>query len=276
MMPVRAIRRRRIDAVSIDHRLGTRDEEGPGGATHKGGQSRRSHDPRRRCSPASGEDHIEGMNVGSLPSEMWFIKLGMLPRRSSSVCIFTAALVVRKCAHGKFRQAQSDGRRVRPRHSVRRVALVQVEPSSSSSTYSLVLAWVMSRWADAAWIRQSRLSLVIGQRRAPDRLAEAHVIEFRCVDREAGLDVAQAFPNRLADIEGVRRVVESHSSGLRPDVVIDIRAHLGALIRVHVLHGLRKSSSRRARPRGARDLPRPVHEQPRPAAPKLRTDADSC
>ena len=29
------------------------------------------------------------------------MKLGMLPRRSSSVCIFTAALVVRKCAHGK-------------------------------------------------------------------------------------------------------------------------------------------------------------------------------
>ena len=28
----------------------------------------------------------------------------------------------------------------------------------------------------------------IGQRRAPDRLAEAHVIEFRCVDREAGLE----------------------------------------------------------------------------------------
>ena len=25
----------------------------------------------------------------------------MLPRKSSSVCIFTAALVVRKCAHGK-------------------------------------------------------------------------------------------------------------------------------------------------------------------------------
>ena len=29
------------------------------------------------------------------------MKLGMLPRRSSSVCIFTAALVVRKCAQGK-------------------------------------------------------------------------------------------------------------------------------------------------------------------------------
>jgi hypothetical protein len=28
------------------------------------------------------------------------MKLGMLPFRSSSVCIFTAALVVRKCAHG--------------------------------------------------------------------------------------------------------------------------------------------------------------------------------
>ncbi len=32
----------------------------------------------------------------------------------------------------------------------------------------------------------------IGQGRAPDRLAEAHVIELRCMDREAGLDVAQA------------------------------------------------------------------------------------
>jgi hypothetical protein len=35
----------------------------------------------------------------SLPLDMW-MKLGMLPRRSSSVCIFTAALVERKRAQG--------------------------------------------------------------------------------------------------------------------------------------------------------------------------------
>ena len=57
----------------------------------------------------------------------------------------------------------------------------------------------------------------IGQRRAPDRLAEAHVIEFRCVDREAGLDVAQAFP--------VGQLGEGHGpvllgAGKRPDPVI--------------------------------------------------------
>ena len=52
----------------------------------------------------------------------------------------------------KDRQAQSDGRRVQGVDGIG-----QVNPSSSS-TYS-VLAWVMSRWANAAWIRQSRLSL---------------------------------------------------------------------------------------------------------------------
>src|SRR5271155_751971 len=35
-----------------------------------------------------------------LPSEICR-KLGILPRKSNSVCIFTADLVVRKCAHGK-------------------------------------------------------------------------------------------------------------------------------------------------------------------------------
>ena len=47
----------------------------------------------------------------------------------------------------KDRQAQSDGRRVH------------------------YWSGVMSRWANAALIRQSRLFVGIGQRRAPDRLA---------------------------------------------------------------------------------------------------------
>ena len=81
----RAIRRRRIDAMSIDVRLGTRDEEGPGLVQHiKAGKVDVAtiHDV-----DGSGfrQEHIEGMNVvQGLPSEMW-IKLGMLPRRSSSV-----------------------------------------------------------------------------------------------------------------------------------------------------------------------------------------------
>ena len=35
------------------------------------------------------------------------MKLGMLPRRSSSVCIFTAALVERKCAQGNIDRHRS-------------------------------------------------------------------------------------------------------------------------------------------------------------------------
>jgi hypothetical protein len=34
----------------------------------------------------------------------------------------------------------------------------------------------------------------IGQRRAPHRFAEAHVVELRWLDRQTGLDVAQALP----------------------------------------------------------------------------------
>src|SRR4030042_1056984 len=49
--------------------------------------------------PGSGTSRSRAWTSCSLPSETW-MKLGMLPRRSSSVCIFTAALVVRKCAQG--------------------------------------------------------------------------------------------------------------------------------------------------------------------------------
>ena len=46
-----------------------------------------------------GDQQIESVNVVQLAVRD-VMKLGMLPRRSSSVCIFTAALVERKCAHG--------------------------------------------------------------------------------------------------------------------------------------------------------------------------------
>ena len=46
------------------------------------------------------QEHIEGMNVVQLAIRD-VDKTRNVARRSSSVCIFTAALVVRKCAHGK-------------------------------------------------------------------------------------------------------------------------------------------------------------------------------
>jgi hypothetical protein len=50
--------------------------------------------------------HRGGYRRRFRPSETW-MKLGMLPRKSSSVCILTAALVVRKCAHGKTARQRS-------------------------------------------------------------------------------------------------------------------------------------------------------------------------
>ena len=156
------------------------------------------------------QEHIEHERRAA-KSEMW-IKLGMLPRRSSSVCISTAALVVRKC-HGKT-QAQSDGRRVQGVDGIG-----QVQPQF---------------FVD---VQRPRLGdEPLGQRRmdtpvAPfvgiesNRLAEAHVIEFRCVDREAGLE---GFPGRSAkamdrycsaqeSVPGDRR----HTATIRVKVVSD-------------------------------------------------------
>jgi hypothetical protein len=52
-------------------------------------------------------DQIECCSIAHFPSEMW-IKPGFAARRPSSVCIFTAALVEQKLAHGKQQQAQID------------------------------------------------------------------------------------------------------------------------------------------------------------------------
>lgn len=55
------------------------------------------------CTALSRGEHGNREPVSSaiLPSETW-MKLGMLPRRSSEVCIFTADFVVRKLAHGNI------------------------------------------------------------------------------------------------------------------------------------------------------------------------------
>ena len=109
----------------------------------------------------------------------------------------------------KDRQAQSDGRRVQGVDGIG-----QVQPQFFVDVQR-------PRLGDEP-LGQRRMDtpvapfVGIGQRRAPDRLVEAHVIEFRCVDREAGLDVAQAFP--------VGQLGEGHGpvllgAGKRPDPV---------------------------------------------------------
>ena len=171
MMPVERSRRRRIDAMSIDVRLGTRDEEGPGLVQHiKAGKVDVAtiHDV-----DGSGfrQEHIEGMNVVQLAIRRSWIKLGMLPRRSSSVCIFTARLGGAASAPterptGTERWSSSPGRRryhgqVQPQFfvDVQRPRLGD-EPLGQRRMDTPVAPFVG-----------------IGQRRAPDRLAEAHVIE---------------------------------------------------------------------------------------------------
>ena len=50
----------------------------------------------------------------------------------------------------------------------------------------------ISAWAKSAWMRQSRLSLAVGQGGAGDAPADAHVVELGVLGAQAGLDVAQA------------------------------------------------------------------------------------
>ena len=73
--------------------LGTRDEEGPGLVQHiKAGKVGVATIHDVAWLRTSRQEHIEGMKRRAACRPRWWIKLGMLPRRSSSVCIFTAAL----------------------------------------------------------------------------------------------------------------------------------------------------------------------------------------
>ena len=128
------------------------------------------------------QEHIEGMNVVQLAIRDVDKTRNVAPQVEQRVHLHRR-LGGAEVRPRKDRQAQAMRRRVQGVDGIGR------SNPSSSSTYS-VLAWVMSR-CPTPHVRHAPF-VGIGQRRAPDRLAEAHVIEFRCVDREAGLDVAQA------------------------------------------------------------------------------------
>src|SRR5712672_701442 len=104
--PRRPVGRGRIDAMGIHVRFGAGDEEGAGEMQPmEAGEIDVAaiHDvdgARFR------EQQVESVDVVQLAVRTW-MKLGMLPCKSSSVCILTAALVVRKCAHGKTARQRS-------------------------------------------------------------------------------------------------------------------------------------------------------------------------
>ena len=108
----------------------------------------------------------------------------------------TAPLVVRKCAHGKIDRHRS-----------------MVVESSAQTVVGLVQSQIFAavqlpcphdRPLSHLGIDAPVTPFVgIGQGRAPDRLAEPHVIELRRVDRKAGLNVAQALAQgQLGDGHG--------------------------------------------------------------------------
>src|ERR1035441_8491007 len=126
----------------------------------------------------------------SFPSEMR-IKVGILPCRSSRVCIFTAALCFRNFAHGKSARhrsmvVESKAYRLWSRST----------PSGSAAERGRAL--LIKTWANSAKMRNPgedpsvACFVGVGQSAARHRAAKPQVIEFPGHGSEAGFDVPQA------------------------------------------------------------------------------------
>src|SRR2546423_7459541 len=89
-----------IDPVGIHVRFGTGDKEGAGQMQPMEPDEIDIAAIHHVDGARFREEQIERVDIVQLAVREW-MKLGMLPRKSSRVCIFTAALVERKCAQGK-------------------------------------------------------------------------------------------------------------------------------------------------------------------------------
>ena len=110
------------------------------------------------------------------------MKLGMGPRRSSRVCIFTAALVVPR----EYRQTQVDGCRVQSIDGVGQFqpqAFVGVKPARLSSQS---LGEIGVDTPIAAFVG-------IGQCRTSDWSAKPHMVKLSGLGQQTCFDIAQAF-----------------------------------------------------------------------------------
>src|SRR5450830_1382620 len=178
------IGRRGVDAVGIQVRLGAGDEEGASlmqyikacevdvAAIHDVDGAR------------FGEQQIEGVNV---------VQLAV--RDVNEARNVAAQIEQRVHLHGRLggakvrpwkqRQAQIDGGGVQ---SIDRVAQLQAQ-----TFVGIKLPRLGNQPVGELRVNAPVARLVgIGQRRSPDRLAKAHVVELRGLSRQADLDIAQA------------------------------------------------------------------------------------
>ena len=115
------------------------------------------------------------------------MKLGIAPRRSSSVCVFTAALVARKGAHPEDRQAQIDCCRIQ--------CIDGFAQLHSEALHCIELSGLADQHLSEVGVDPPVAGFVrIGQRRTPNRFTKPHVIELRGLCRQAGFDVFEALP----------------------------------------------------------------------------------
>jgi len=139
------------------------------------------------------------MNVVHLPLETW-INAGILPCRSSSVCIFTAALWLRTLP-GKQGEAEIDGGRIKRVKACVEVHAERVAGIKRSCDADQVLGEVGE---DVPVVRL----VGVGQCGACDAASEAEMIALRPQGVKAGLDVAQAL--------AVGQLSERHGQKLLP------------------------------------------------------------
>src|SRR5664279_2348006 len=112
--------------------------------------------------------------------------VGMLPRRSKSVCSLMAALVERNGAHGNNRQAQVDGAGIERVDRIFQIDAKRLPGIKTTGDSNERLGQV---GIDAPVAHRVR----IGQGVAGYAAADAHVIELARLCSQASFDVAQAF-----------------------------------------------------------------------------------
>src|SRR3954454_16447368 len=136
--------------------------------------------------PASMSSRSNTLTSCILPSEMW-MKVGIAPRRSSSVCNFTCRLGRAERGPREHRQAEIDRRGIERIHGIGQFhaevfadvecAGLDDQPLGKLEVYAPVARLVG-----------------VGQCRACDRHPDAHVIELAGLSPRTHLDIAQALP----------------------------------------------------------------------------------
>ncbi len=168
--------------MSIHVRLGTRDEKGAGlvqgmeaGEIDVGA----IHDVDR---PGFRDQHVEGMDVVQFAVRDVDQARDAAPQVEQGMHLHRRLGGAEMCPR-KNRQAQIDGRRIQ-----RVDGLAQVQ---AKVLVRIQLPCLEDQPLGQLGIDAPVAPFVgIGQCRAPDWLAEAHVIELRRVDRKTGLDVS--------------------------------------------------------------------------------------